>query len=413
MRSELNRQESNLDGLLAAIQHDVNQDEDEVTRLTKQPTTVTLDEALPHVPELTPKDEDQEHRRANLGGDIYSDDDDDFDDDVNTMGDQTNADQTVVQMVDDDGSMLQAVVGQDGSLIAVLDKDEEKAYESSPVRVANTIRKNLMNGTYKVVGNVGNVVAAGSRVAGTGLVMAGTGLAKSGERVVQAVGSQGVETLQYTYKVSTGIGATVVHSAGAVVPMVLNRTDGTPRDAGFVVFNSLYATQMALQMVHHPKPYVMSVTPAPDPADLFWRNVGLPHQAKRSGVLAAVAATTTLCFFWSIPMGFITSLTKVQTLKENMPKLGDWIDDHSWAEPFFSQLTPLLIFTANEVILPYILKYFATWEGHISTAILEASLFNKLCCYMVSGKQFQLIESLTAVFRLFRLSLFLSFLLTV
>lgn len=403
LRSELNRQETNLDGLLAAIQHDVRQDDDDVSRLSKSPRS-TLDEVLPRIPDLSPKDNDQVHRRANLGGDINSDDEYE-EEDSNTVGNQTKGEQTVVQVIDDDGSMLQAVVNQDGSLVAVIDKDEEQPYQSSPVRMANTIRKNLMNGTYKVVGNVGTAVAIGSRVAGTGLVIAGTGLAKSGERVIHAVGSQGVETLRYAQNVSTGLGATVVHSAGAVVPSILNRSDGTPRDAGFVVFNSLYATQMALQMVHHPKPYVMSVTPAPDPADLFWRNVGLPGQAKRSGVLTAVAATSTLCIFWSIPMGFITSLTKVQTLKERLPKLGDWIEENPWAEPFFSQLAPLLLFIINEAILPVILKYFATWEGHISTAILEASLFNKLCCFMVRGAQNYRNGAHNDI-RLFKLSLF-------
>jgi calcium permeable stress-gated cation channel len=127
----------------------------------------------------------------------------------------------------------------------------------------------------------------------------------------------------------------------------------------------------------------MVVTPAPNPADLFWRNIGLPHQAKRSGVLAAIAATTALCFFWSIPMGFVATLTKVTRLKTKLPKLGDWLEDNLWAEGFFSQLAPLILLFFNEVILPYILKYFATWEGHISTAILEASLFNKLCCFMI------------------------------
>jgi hypothetical protein len=382
---------------------------------------------------LSPRDVDQVERRANLGADLYSLDnfpmadddstdaesnaalsnvnnrhylsDDEEDDDIRTRGEGT-----VVQVVDDDGSLVQAVVDNEGSVLAVLgnngssinapphyhnhnnnklEQDLEQAtgdhggyetsYMQSPIRVANMIRRNLLNGTYMVVGGVGTGLAA----AGTGLVAAGTGLAKGGEQIINAVGNQGIETLKLAQNVGQELGATVVNSAGAVVPIILNRTDGTARDAGFVVFKSLYATQMALQMVHHPKPYTMEVTPAPEPSDLFWRNVGLPHQARRSGVLAAIAATTALCFFWSIPMSFVTSLTNLSHLKQELPRLSNWVEDNPWSEGFLSQLAPLILLFFNEVILPYILKYFATWEGHISTAILEASLFNKLGCFMI------------------------------
>lgn len=127
----------------------------------------------------------------------------------------------------------------------------------------------------------------------------------------------------------------------------------------------------------------MTVIPAANPRDIFWRNVGLPHRAQRSGLLAAVAASAVLCFFWSIPMAFVTSLTEINSLKLSMPKLGAWIDDHPFAEKVLAQLAPMLLLFFNQTILPSVLKHFATWEGHISSALLEASLFVKLGCFMV------------------------------
>jgi calcium permeable stress-gated cation channel len=127
----------------------------------------------------------------------------------------------------------------------------------------------------------------------------------------------------------------------------------------------------------------MSVTPAGSPRDIFWRNVGLPNQAKRSGLLAAFAASSVLCFFWSVPTAFVSSLTEINSLKEAMPKLGNLIEAYPWLQKVFAQVAPLVLLLFNQTILPRALKYFATWEGHISSAMLEASLFVKLGCFMV------------------------------
>jgi hypothetical protein len=90
-----------------------------------------------------------------------------------------------------------------------------------------------------------------------------------------------------------------------------------------------------------------------------------------------------LCFFWSVPMAFISSLTEIKTLKVSLPKLGVWIDKYPFMEKILAQLAPMLLLLFNETILPVVLKYFATWEGHISSSMLEASLFVKLGCFMV------------------------------
>jgi calcium permeable stress-gated cation channel len=127
----------------------------------------------------------------------------------------------------------------------------------------------------------------------------------------------------------------------------------------------------------------MNVTSAGHHGDIFWRNVGLRHQAQRSGTIAAIAATSVLCFFWSVPMAFISSLTEIKTLKVSLPKLGAWIDKYPFMEKILAQLAPMLLLLFNETILPVVLKYFATWEGHISSSMLEASLFVKLGCFMV------------------------------
>jgi hypothetical protein len=105
---------------------------------------------------------------------------------------------------------------------------------------------------------------------------------------------------------------------------------------------------------------------------------------RRLGRLYSTSASTVLCFFWSIPTAFIASLTSVGSLKEDIPRLGDLVDKYPWLEQVLVQLAPMLLLFLNEVFLPEFLKMFATWEGHISSVVLEASLFLKLSQFMVS-----------------------------
>ena len=225
-----------------------------------------------------------------------------------------------------------------------------------------------------------STIAKGSRAAGVQAERLSRAAGAQAERLIQNAGDKGLESL----KKAQVAGTRLVESAGAVVPLLINKTEGQARDAGFVVFTTLYSVQTALQMLHHPKPYAMDVTRAGEPRNIFWRNVGLPTRAKRVGVVLAVTASVVLCFFWSVPMAFISSLTEVNSLKESLPRLGRLIEDNPWLQSLLAQLAPMLLLFFNEVILPVILKWFATWEGHISSALLEASLFTKLGCFMVS-----------------------------
>ena len=189
------------------------------------------------------------------------------------------------------------------------------------------------------------------------------------------------------------IGKNIVSSGGAVVPALLNKKQGTPRDAGFVTFRTLFAAQIALQMLHHPKPYSMKAAEAPHPGAIFWRNVGLPKRSRRTGTLLSLGSTMVLCFFWTIPVTFVSSLAEVGALKEAMPKFDEWLQGRYWIETMLEQFAPLLLLLMNEAILPLVLRLFSTWEGFISSAVLEASLYSKLGIFMVRSSSGLLVHS--------------------
>lgn len=109
----------------------------------------------------------------------------------------------------------------------------------------------------------------------------------------------------------------------------------------------------------------------------------MPHRARRTGLALSFAATTALCIFWSIPTAAISSLTEVNSLKQTLPRLGQFLQSHPGWESLLALIAPILLLFLNEVLLPWILKYFCTWEGHVSSSMLEAGLFLKLGCFMI------------------------------
>ena len=68
---------------------------------------------------------------------------------------------------------------------------------------------------------------------------------------VKMAAELGLSTLQQAPDLGKTVGASLVSSAAAVVPLRFGRSEGEPRAAGFVVFRDLYTTQAARQMLQH------------------------------------------------------------------------------------------------------------------------------------------------------------------
>jgi len=97
--------------------------------------------------------------------------------------------------------------------------------------------------THQIKESIRRSVVSGTKTLSASAAAAGA----QAEKIIQSAGDMYVETLK-------AAGSQLAASAGAVVPMLLTKSEGSPKDAGFVIFTDLYATQTALQMIHHAEP---------------------------------------------------------------------------------------------------------------------------------------------------------------
>eukprot|EP00961_Rhodomonas_salina_P155403 2092716-Rhodomonas_salina.1 len=153
-------------------------------------------------------------------------------------------------------------------------------------------------------------------------------------------------------------------------------------DAAFVSFKSLQAATTALQLLHHETPFNMVAIEAPLPKDIYWRNIGLDHWKLQIMSIFAGFLTVALCVFWTLPVSFIATLTKVESLKARVPFLETWSNNFSLLDELLAVVAPLALIQLNN-FLPIILGWFCKLEGHIGENTLQASLFSKLTMFMI------------------------------
>jgi hypothetical protein len=90
-----------------------------------------------------------------------------------------------------------------------------------------------------------------------------------------------------------------------------------------------------------------------------------------------------LCLFWTIPVGFVASLSNVESLTELLPFLATVVENYPWFGQLLAQLAPLILVVFIS-LLPQILLAFVGLEKHICLATLQhPSLFNKVAWFTI------------------------------
>eukprot|EP00536_Pseudo-nitzschia_multiseries_P006000 jgi/Psemu1/239012/estExt_Genewise1.C_1230035 len=180
------------------------------------------------------------------------------------------------------------------------------------------------------------------------------------------------------------VGESAIKGAKKAASLVLNKADdGAPLTAGFVSFSSLKACQVARQVFHSSDAvFGMEVLEAPGAGDVNWSNVGKTHKELQLGLLFSAALTAALCLFWTVVITFISTLSSVEGLTELIPQLKVILEESPWLYDLLAQVSPLMIVVANS-LLRVILELLSGLEGHVSGALVQASLFSKLSAFMI------------------------------
>eukprot|EP00833_Pecoramyces_ruminatium_P012441 jgi/Orpsp1_1/1186473/evm.model.d7180000050857.1 len=108
-----------------------------------------------------------------------------------------------------------------------------------------------------------------------------------------------------------------------------NPFESTPTPVAFVTFKSPISAFIGAQCIVNQQPFKCQTRLAPEPRDIYWKNISdtLAHPYVK--LLRAVFITVAMVFLillWTIPVAFISSLISVDTIYKYFPAIGSFVD---------------------------------------------------------------------------------------
>lgn len=96
----------------------------------------------------------------------------------------------------------------------------------------------------------------------------------------------------------------------------------------------------------------------------------------------AVGAVFALRVVWTVPTAFVASLGKLESLRDELPFLDNWIRRSPWIVPTAAILAPFVLISLNSA-LPTVLEFITLLECPLDQGTKIARQFPKLASFMV------------------------------
>ncbi|XVE65375.1 hypothetical protein DITRI_Ditri07aG0175700 [Diplodiscus trichospermus] len=169
----------------------------------------------------------------------------------------------------------------------------------------------------------------------------------------------------------------------------------------FVSFKSRWGAAVCAQTQQSKNPTLWLTNWAPEPRDIYWRNLAIPFVSLTIRKLIISLSVFALVFFYMIPIAFVQSLANLEGLERVAPFLRPVIE-LKFIKSFLQGFLPGLALKIFLYILPTILMIMSKIEGHIALSTLERRTSAKYYYFMlvnvflgsiVTGTAFQQLHS--------------------
>ncbi|XP_062146285.1 CSC1-like protein At1g32090 [Alnus glutinosa] len=150
----------------------------------------------------------------------------------------------------------------------------------------------------------------------------------------------------------------------------------------FVSFNSRWGAAVCAQTQQSKNPTLWLTNWAPEPRDVFWRNLAIPFFSLTIRKLVISMSVFALVFFYMIPIAFVQSLANLEGLERVAPFLRSVIE-LKFIKSFLQGFLPGLALKVFLYILPTVLMIMSKIEGHIAFSTLERKAASKYYYFML------------------------------
>ncbi|XP_022145393.1 CSC1-like protein At1g32090 isoform X2 [Momordica charantia] len=150
----------------------------------------------------------------------------------------------------------------------------------------------------------------------------------------------------------------------------------------FVSFNSRWGAAVCAQTQQSKNPTSWLTNWAPEPRDVYWRNLAIPFVSLSIRKLVISLSVFALVFFYMIPIAFVQSLANLEGLERVAPFLRPVIE-LSFVKSFLQGFLPGLALKVFLYILPTVLMIMSKIEGHVAVSMLERRAAAKYYYFML------------------------------
>ncbi|XP_047972927.1 CSC1-like protein At1g32090 isoform X1 [Salvia hispanica] len=152
--------------------------------------------------------------------------------------------------------------------------------------------------------------------------------------------------------------------------------------AAFVSFKTRWGAAVCAQTQQSKNPTLWLTYWAPEPRDIYWKNLGIPFVSLSIRKLIISVAMFGLIFFYFIPVAFVQSLANIEGLSKALPFLRP-ILDRKLVKSFLQGFVPGLALKIFLLLLPSILMVMSKIEGHVAVSVLEQKTAAKYYYFML------------------------------
>ncbi|GMY36814.1 calcium permeable stress-gated cation channel 1 [Fagus crenata] len=140
--------------------------------------------------------------------------------------------------------------------------------------------------------------------------------------------------------------------------------------AAFVAFKTRWGAAVCAQTQQSRNPTLWLTEWAPEPRDVFWKNLAIPYVSLTVRRLIVAVAFFFLTFFFMIPIAFVQSLATIEGIEKAAPFLKHVIEKKS-IKSIIQGFLPGIALKLFLIFLPTILMIMSKFEGLTSLSSLE------------------------------------------
>ncbi|KAJ0018241.1 hypothetical protein Pint_09804 [Pistacia integerrima] len=171
--------------------------------------------------------------------------------------------------------------------------------------------------------------------------------------------------------------------------------------AAFVSFKTRWGAAVCAQTQQTRNPTIWLTEWAPEPRDVYWKNLAIPYVSLRIRRLIIGVAFFFLTLFFMIPIAFVQSLASVEGIEKAAPFLKPLVET-KFIKSVIQGFLPGIVLKLFLIFLQMILMIMSKYEGFVSLSSLERrsasryyifKLVNVFLGSIISGTAFEQLNS--------------------